>query len=213
MPELEQYLPGLKPPLEAQLIDLADEIAYNTADLDDGFSAGLFPIEDIAQSVPMYGELLDHIEVQFPGASDRIRFQETLRRLIDALVSGLIEGTSTAATEAGVGSVEDVRGYPWRLAVLTPAAHEATAGLKTFLRGRVYQSESILAERERSIARLAALFEFFLAHVDRLPSPYREQAAEQPVHRVVCDYIAGMTDGFFDRTCQAIAELGFRDAS
>src|SRR5437763_12450373 len=93
-PELDEYLAGLRPPLEAQLIDLADEVAYNAADLDDGFAAGMFTAEDIAQQVPQYRDIYETIETQCPGASERERFQETLGRLIDSLVTGLIEGTA-----------------------------------------------------------------------------------------------------------------------
>lgn len=206
-PDLEEYLPGLRPPLEAQLIDLADEVAYNTADLDDGFSAGLFTMESIAASVPQYAEMLDDVEMQFPGAPERIRFQETLRRLIDALASGLIDGTSAAATEAGVRDFEEVRECPMRLAGFTDATREATAAFKRFLRRLVYDSEAVVEERQRSMAMLAELFQFFLDNPDRLPPSYREEASQQPVHRVVCGYIAGMTDGFFHRTYQGIREL------
>src|SRR5690348_9049067 len=89
--EVEPFLPGLRPTLEAQLIDLADEAAYNTADLDDAFSAGLLTGQDVADHVPQYREIHETIENQFPGASDRERFNEGLRRLIDTLVTGLIE--------------------------------------------------------------------------------------------------------------------------
>src|ERR1017187_2813666 len=100
--EVEPYLPGLRPPLEAQLIDLADEVAYNTADLDDGFSAGLRTGEEVSACVPQYRAIHDTIGNQFPGATDRERFHEGLRRLIDGLVSGLIEGTAGRAREAGL---------------------------------------------------------------------------------------------------------------
>ena len=96
IPGLDEYLPGLRPPLEAQLIDLADEIAYNTADLDDAFSAGLLRPEDVAAEAPYYRELYEASETQFPGAPESARFHETLRSLIDSLVSGLIEGTRHA---------------------------------------------------------------------------------------------------------------------
>ena len=95
-PDLEEYLPGLRPPLEAQLIDLADEIAYNTADLDDAVAAGLLRPEEVAAEAPYYRELYEAAETQFPGAPESARFHETLRCLIDALVSGLIEGTVRA---------------------------------------------------------------------------------------------------------------------
>src|SRR5947209_12797083 len=81
-PEVDAYLPGLRPPLEAQLIDLADEVAYNTADLDDAFSAEMFTAEEAAACVPQYGAILEAIETQFPGATDRERFHESLRQLI-----------------------------------------------------------------------------------------------------------------------------------
>src|SRR2546421_8262814 len=97
IPQLGEYLPGLRPLLEAQLIDLADEVAYNSADLDDAFSAGLIGPWQIAESVPAYARILEDLETQFPGASERERFQESLRRVIDLLVTGLIEGTVQAA--------------------------------------------------------------------------------------------------------------------
>ena len=106
-PELEEYLPGWRPPLEAQLIDLADEIAYNTADLDDAVSAGLLHPGEVAGEAPYYRELYEAAETQFPGAPESARFHETLRSLIDALASGLIEGTARRAAAAGVANVED----------------------------------------------------------------------------------------------------------
>jgi len=207
LPEFDEYLPGLRPPIEAQLIDLADEVAYNTADLDDGFSAGLFSMESIADAAPSYAGIIEGVEMQFPGASERVRFQESLRQLIDLLVSGLIEGTFARAKEAGVRDPEEVRQYPWRVTGFTAPALETNAALKSFLGRHVYQSADILDERHRSISMLAGLFEFFLRRPGRLPAPYRELAREQPPHRVVCDYIAGMTDGFFHRTYRAIPEL------
>jgi len=198
--ELDQYLPGLRPPLEAQLIDLADEIAYNTADLDDGFSAGLFGVEEICREIPQYGEIAGEIRTQFPGASERIRFNETLRLLIDRLVSGLIEGTWQAAEEAQVNSAGGVRRYGARLARQTPEPQLATASLKRFLRGRVYFTQELMAERARSAAMMAELFDWFLSDPGRLPEAYREGLGSEPPHRLVCDYIAGMTDRFFRRT-------------
>jgi dGTPase len=199
-PELDEYLPGLRPPLEAQLIDLADEIAYNTADLDDAFSAQFFDLAQVAKSVPAYAEIREAAELEFPEAPERIRFQEGLRRLIDLLVSGLIDGTRAAVREAGVANVEEVRRLPARLARFTPAAQSTTLALKQFLRQHVYFSPPLVEERERTAALIAELFQLFLDHPDRLPASYLRETAGQPPHRVVCDYIAGMTDGFFLRT-------------
>jgi dGTPase len=199
-PELDGYLPGLRPVLEAQLIDLADEVAYNTADLDDAWSAGLIAAGEIAESVPQYGEIIETVETQFPGATDRERFHEALRQLINLLVTGLIQGTVSAAQSSGAANFEDVRTAPLRLAAFTPEAAETSRALKRFLQSRVYLSDALGADRRLSMQRIAELFRFFLADPGRMPQPYAQQALDEPAHRVVCDYIAGMTDAFFSRT-------------
>jgi dGTPase len=200
VPQFDEYLAGLRPPLEAQLIDPADEIAYNAADLDDAFSARFFTLEDACASVPAFAAIAEEVENQFPGAPERIRFNEALRRLIDMLVTGLVEGAAEAAAEAGVADVDGVRAHPVRLARLTEPAAETSAALKRFLRERVYFSPVLAGERDRSAALVAELFDHFVRHPERLPETYRERTAGEAPHRVVCDYIAGMTDGFFRRT-------------
>jgi dGTPase len=199
-PVLDEYLPGLRPPLEAQLIDLADEIAYNTADLDDAYSAGLLEAADIAAESPGYAAILETVETQFPGATPREQFHEALRLTIDTLVSGLIEGTAAAARESGAEGVEDVRRHPSRLAAFTPAAGAANAELKKFLHRRVYSSKELAEERVRAAAMIGELFDRFAARPELMPDSYRELAEQVPPHRVACDYIAGMTDAFFFRT-------------
>ena len=201
-PLLDEYLPGLRPPLEAQLIDLADELAYNTADLDDAFSAGLFGIEEVCQAVPMFASVCGEVEGQFPGISDRERFQEVLRGLVNRLVSGLIQGTVAAAEAAGVNDSGEVRRHPRRLAWFTPETQAANRALKQFLHHTVYYSEPMARERAQSAAMIGELFQFYVAHPERLPENYVESLAHSPVQRVVCDYIAGMTDGYFTRCYQ-----------
>ena len=199
-PELDCYLPGLRPPLEAQLIDLADEVAYNTADLDDAFSAGMVAAGDVAEAVPQYREIHEAVEMQFPGATPRERFHESLRQLVDTLVSGLLEGTVAQARESAAGNVEEVRRYPRRLAAFTAETARTSRELKIFLYEKVYASPALSGDRQRSMEMTGELFRFFLAEPARLPEPYCRQALEEPAHRVVCDYIAGMTDAFFRRT-------------
>lgn len=203
-PALEEYLPGLRPPLEAQLIDLADEVAYNTADLDDAHSAGLISLDEISASVPAFAELRARVQAQFPMAVERIQFLEVLRLLIDLLVTGLIEGTREAAEAAGVRDVEDVRRHPARLARLSEEADETRRQIKAFLHRAVYNSEVLASERRRASAMIAELFDYYCAHPETMPPPYSDQARRAPVHQVVCDYIAGMTDGFFERTYRQI---------
>jgi dGTPase len=200
IPELEEYLPGLRPPLEAQIIDLADECAYNTADLDDGFSAGLYTLEEISAEIPRFAEFQSSVESMFPAAPDGTRFQEILRQLIDLLVSGLIEGTARAADSAGAGLPEDVRNHPVRLACMSEEARDTGARLKRFLHAHLYSTPPLLEERRRAAAGIERLFGHFCAHPEELPDGHRERIGPLPVHRVVCDYIAGMTDNFFRLT-------------
>jgi dGTPase len=198
-PELDEYLPGLRPPLEAQLIDLADEIAYDTADLDDTFSAGFFTMDEVAADVPAFQDLHDEIANQFPGSPERVQFEEILRAIMDRLVAGLINGTAAAAGDAGVETADDVRAFSKRLACFTPEATSLASGLKTFLRGHVYMSSRLRGERKRSTLKIARLFDHFIEHPECLPRSFRQSAEKVPLHRVVCDYIAGMTDGYFLR--------------
>jgi dGTPase len=199
-PELDAYLPGLRPVLEAQLIDLADEVAYNTADMDDAFSAGVLLPEDVVERVPQYRAIHDAVATQFPGATERERFHEALRQLIDWLVSGVIEGAVENARREAVSCAEDVRACPRRIAAFTAPAAEASAALKRCLYAKVYSAPALSEDRRHSMDMIAGLFQMFLDHSDRLPQPYAERALAEPPHRVVCDYIAGMTDGFFRRT-------------
>ena len=203
-PELQEYLPGLRPPLEAQLIDLADEIAYNTADLDDAFSAHIFGLAEIRSSVARFERMHDEIEGQFPGAPQRIQFQEVLRGIIDWLVSGLINGTAIAAFDAGVEDADQVRQFPKRLACFTQESQATNRELKQFLHHAVYFSEPLVEGRKRSAAMIAELFQFFLDHPEKLPESYLEAAETGPIHRLICDYIAGMTDGFFMRSYEQL---------
>ncbi len=198
-PELDELLPGQRPPLEAQLLDLADEIAYNTADLDDGFASGLLSTSDIADAVPLFASLREQAETQFPGVSERLRFWECQRQIINVLVGGLIEGTVAAAQNAGVQNVEDVRRHPTRLAQMTAQSRELNRQIRQLLTDRLYSLESLMEERSLASQRIGELFELLTSKPDRLPSTYREQLEEQRVERVVCDYIAGMTDAYFQR--------------
>jgi len=195
--ELAEYCLEQRPPLEAQLIDPADEIAYNCADLDDAVEAGLVEVEQVREAVALFDRFWAEAERERPGSSDHDNFNEALRTMLDALVSGLIEGTHTAAR--AVRSVEDIRRHPQRLALLTADAQAADQQLKSFLQQHVYAAPSLLEEREKCACKVTELFRFFLESPARLPPSYRARTEEEPLHRVVCDYIAGMTDNFLVR--------------
>jgi dGTPase len=198
----DEYLPGLKPPLEAQLIDLCDEIAYNAADLDDGYAAGLVRIEDAQESIRSFRGLWEDIESMFPGAPERVRLQEVIRGLINILVGGLLQGTVVASS--GLSDFEAVRTATTRIAQFTNDAAQCSRELKSFLRDKVYQSHRVRSATNALVDRMDAVFDFFMEHPDHMPADYREQAVGEVLHRQVCDYIAGMTDGFFLKTCERL---------
>ena len=203
-PELREYLLEERPPLEAQLIDLADEMTYNCADLDDAVEAGLLDAAGVRKEVDLFERFLSHAEAEFPEASVALRFNEALRALLSALVSGLIEGTIDAAEQAGVTSMDAVRAYPERLARLRPEPAEASRQLRALLSREVYNSPRLAAERRRTGANLTELFRFFMERPAQLPPAYGRQAQDVPLHQVVCDYLAGMTDKFLLRRHQEL---------
>jgi dGTPase len=203
-PATADLLPGVKPPLEAQLIDLADEIAYNTADIDDAFAAGLVTLEDIGEAVPVFGSIAEQVETQFPGAIGRVRFWEIQREIINLLIGGLIEGTYAAAQASHAESVEDVRILDHRIAEFTPAAAEISKQLKGLLVRSVYANPELIEVRAAAVKRVGEMFEFLLENPQQVSAGYRECLNFTPAHRVICDYMAGMTDAYFLRTYNAL---------
>ena len=198
-PALREFLPGQRPALEAQLLDMADEIAYSAADLDDAFAAGLISFAELGEFVPQAGEFAERAETQFPGAAARIRFWEVQRQLMNLLIGGLIEGTAGAVERAEVQTLEDVRALDHRLAGFLPEAAEVNAQLKKLLVARAYSYAQLVEDRNAAVDRMRSVFQFLLEHPDRVSAGYREQLEDSPVHRVVCDYIAGMTDAYLER--------------
>ena len=189
----------LRPPLESQLIDLVDEVAYNTADLDDGFEARLIDLEVLCREAPLFGRLYEAVDRDHPEGRTKLKFNEALKRLLDYLATDLIENTRSLLVSSGVNSVQEVREYPTRLAGFSPQAAQQNATVKQFLMRRLYSNETIVEDRDQSIASLDALLRLYLNDPARMPAYYAQLAQHEPAHRVVCDYIAGMTDDFLLR--------------
>ena len=204
-PELQEYLLEKRPPLEAQLIDLVDEIAYNTADLDDSFEARLLDFEKLRSEIPLFDAAYREVEQRHPKGARKLKFNEALKRVLNCLVTDLIEETQRQVVASGVQNVEDVRSHKNRLAAFSAEMARHNDGLKSFLNSNVYSLPVIAEERERSVAALDALFRFFVAQPDKMPRHYADLAQTTPIHRVVCDYIAGMTDHFLLRRCSDLS--------
>jgi dGTPase len=198
-PELAEYLLSVQPPLEAQLIDWVDEIAYNTADLDDALEANLLDVGLLRQQAPFFGEIYAKVDAIHRSAPEKLKFSEALRQVLDTLVTDLIENTKRAVQNSGVRAVEGVRGAPGRLAGWSEVARAQNAKLKSFLFAHVYNHPLITEDSERSTRCLQELFGYYLQNPHSLPETHEEMARETPRHVVVCDYIAGMTDQFLLR--------------
>src|SRR5579864_2878485 len=198
-PALSEYLLDQRPPLEAQLIDFVDEIAYNTADLDDGYEAHVLDIGMICAEVPLFARFYVEVEGSHPQGLEKLKFNEAAKRVLDYLATGLIENTRSAVAASGVRSVEDVRSASRRLAGFSASVAAENAVLKKFLLARLYNNPAIVGDRERSVEALAQLFDYYVEHPEAMPKAYAELAQRAPKYRVVCDYIAGMTDHFLLR--------------
>lgn len=207
-PELAEYLLDQRPPLEAQLIDWVDEIAYNTADLDDAFEARLLDLKALRRDVPIFGEAWESVVRAHPNGATKLTFNEALKRVFNGFATDLIENTQRAIDRSGVRTVEDVRSQPSRLAGFSQAVAEQNTLLKRFLSAKIYSHEAIVEDRNRSVEALDALFQLFLDHPERMPEPYANQAEQTPRARVVCDYIAGMTDHFLLRQWRELLTPG-----
>jgi dGTPase len=203
-PQLAEYLLEQRPPLESQLIDFVDEIAYNTADLDDGFEAHLIDLDQLRAEVSVFNTAYEDVDRHYREAKSKLKFNEALKRVLDLLATDLIETTQARVQESGVETVEDVRHRRQRLASFSPAMAKLNGDLKRFLFARLYSQPTIVEDRDRSVAALDALFSFFLDDPKRMPVQYSELALHQPPHRVICDYIAGMTDHFLLRQCHEL---------
>ncbi len=195
-PELAEYLLDQRPPLEAQLIDLTDEIAYSTADLDDGYEARLLTVEQMAENVDLFKRHYSEARSRYPNAAEKLVFNEALKSIFDGFVGNLITNTAQRVQAAGVHSLEDVRRYSERLAAFSQPVEEERRRLKDFLYENLYYSPALAAEKEDAERITGELFAHWMEESDDLPRNYREKAAQEPLPRVICDYIAGMTDPF-----------------
>src|SRR5216683_5455560 len=195
-PELAEYLLDQRPPLEAQLIDLTDEIGYNTADLDDGYEAHLLTLEQIRAGVPVFERFFREVEHVYPDATDKLKFNEALKGVFNRLAGDLITNAQTRLKQAGIRTLADVRTHKERLAALSPAVEAERQQIKNFLYDNLYYSPSLAGEKDDAERIVTDLFAFWMNSPSALPRYYQEKAEQESLPRVVCDYIAGMTDHF-----------------
>jgi dGTPase len=189
-----EYAPGEAPTLEAQLVDFVDEIAYNNHDIDDGLSSGMITVDKI-RSVPLFREA--HDEVLAAGVrGDRIIRHQVVRRIISRCTRDLVTSTLQTLNDTRVGSIEDVRRAGRRLVGYSPEMARRVKELKEFLFTNMYRHYRVVRMGDKAGRILRDLFLSYVAEPLQLPPHYQERIPRDGVHRVVCDYIAGMTDRF-----------------
>jgi dGTPase len=198
----ERFLNRTQPGLEAQLSNLADAIAYNNHDVDDGVRAGLINIDEL-QEVRIFAQFHAAVVAEYPHIPARRHLYETIRRMINHLVGDLISQSSANLAAAKVSSIDAVRQYPHPLITLSEAVLEEHQELKRFLRTRLYNHPKVRDVMDEARATLKELFEAYLGNPSLLPTEHQTLVSRAEAlggrnarARVVADYVAGMKDRF-----------------
>jgi len=187
-----EYAPREAPTLEAQLVDFVDEIAYNNHDIDDGLSSGMFAVEQIRQT-SLFGEAFESLS----GLEDeRILRHQIVRRIINRCTQDLIDTSLRQLQKTGVTSVLEVRTSGRRLVGYSKEMAGWVGELKDFLLKNMYRHYRVVRMGDKAGRILRELFLAYTGEPLQLPPRYQEKAQREDLHRVVCDYIAGMTDRF-----------------
>jgi dGTPase len=199
-PELAAYLLDQFPPIEAQLIDLADEIAYLTADLDDGLDSGILHLEQVRESVPLFRSCHDVALAQHPNARPRLTVSEAIRRMLNAFVTDLMREVHRRVDSGGIATLDQVRHAPSRIAAFSLPMEEKRATAKRFLYTSLYNSPGMEEVHAHAEQVVEGLFDLFMADPNLLPEDHRALIPDEGLARTVTDYIAGMTDNFIEQT-------------
>ena len=194
-PAVAEFDDGLQPVLEAQAVEVADEIAYNNHDVDDGLTAHLIRRDELA-AVEAWARAAAEVERQQPGLPERIRDRQVIIRLINAQVTDLVETTLARVAELGVGSPDDVRRAETRLFAFSATVERRKTELEAFLNEKLYRHYRVARMTSKAKRFVRDLFQAYLTDERQLPDEYRATADREGLYRAICDYIAGMTDRY-----------------
>jgi dGTPase len=198
-PELAEYFLDQFPPLEAQLIDLADEIAYTTADLDDGLDSGILNLAQVREGVPLFRGFHDAVRADYPAAQPKPAIYEALKRLLNALVTDLMCETTRQAAALGITTLEELRRAPHRIAALSPEMEAARAAAKKFLHANLYEFPELIEAHVHATEVVQGLFTALMNDPKLMPADDQAQIPAEGLARTVADYIAGMTDSYIEQ--------------
>jgi dGTPase len=198
-PELAEFFLDEFPPIEAQLIDLADEIAYLTADIDDGLDSRILSLDEVRQTVPLFREFHDAGLRSYPAAVPKLAVYDALRRMLNAFVTDLMNEVRSRVSALGAATLEDIRRAPSRIAALSAEMENARGATKKFLYANLYNSPGMEELHERAACIVQNVFDFLMDDPGLLPEDHRAQIPSEGLARTVADYIAGMTDAFIEQ--------------
>jgi dGTPase len=191
----EEFEPATRPLLEAQLVDLADSLAYNNHDVDDGLRSDFVGLEELRE-VRLWREVEAQVSEEVKGADPKVRVARMVSRLIDLEVRDLIDATLTRLERAAIDSAEKVRRHPEDLVGFTAPMQEGVAELAAFLNEKLYRHFRILKMAEKAKRFITEIFREYQRNPGQLPPSFHARIAEEGRERVICDYLAGMTDRF-----------------
>lgn len=190
----ERFVLDRRPSIEAQICNLADEIAYNNHDVDDGLRSGLITLEQL-EDISLFARHAQEARAEFPKISDRRLIHETVRRMIDAQVTDVLAETQRRLTMHAIASLADVEQAPV-LVGFSAAMHDENKHLKQFLHASLYRHYQVVRMTSKARRIIQDLFDVFLADPRLLPPQYQISGEEEGMPRAIADYIAGMTDRY-----------------
>ncbi|MFM8759070.1 MAG: deoxyguanosinetriphosphate triphosphohydrolase, partial [Methylophilaceae bacterium] len=208
----ERFILKQQPSLEAQVTNLADEIAYNNHDVDDGLRSGLITLEQLKQ-VSLFGDNLAQVQKRYPDLQGRRLIHETVRRMINAQIVDLCQQSQANIDRVGPQNIDEVR-QQGRLIGFSPAMAEQQIELKRFLHKNLYQHYRVNRMSAKAKRIVRSLFEAFIQEPDLMPNEYQDRAKQDQTHalaRAVADYVAGMTDRYAIREYQRLFTVEERE--
>ena len=196
----EKYGPG-NGPIEGQIADLADSIAYNSHDLEDALACGLIEEDSLAE-IELYRTLKSQIEQKYPQANRYARQLRCAKGLIDILIDDAIKESASRLEQLAPASPDDIIQGKSKVVAFSAQCQKQTTQLEDFLLKRVYHSQKLVQLQRQVGNELRELFGYYVHNPQAMPDRYQQRLDGQNLHRVICDYIAGMTDRFCQKTYQ-----------
>jgi dGTPase len=194
--EMQDYEPGVVPTLEAQIINQADEIAYNNHDIDDGLTSGMVDLKELRDEVPLVDRIFRQVEERYPGVDETRKKYQAISYLIGFLINDLVGHSSAMLREHEIQSVEDVRAKNVMLISFSPETRKENTELKRFLYRNLYTHYRVERMRIKGKMVLTNLFRIYMENPTLLPKKFHAIIEQSGRERIIADYIAGMTDRY-----------------